>query len=217
MNPVIRRSGIPAGLVLILLAAGCSSGEAGGGATSAGTLPAPSVALETYTGDGFEMLLPAGWLVATPDDADFGALLEGSGGAFAPSSAEALEQQVATLFRQGGRLFAFDIVNARPDFVDNINIISMPAGGFEAARIESVTVEQLRNRLGATAVESAIRAVPAGEAVIISYRLPAPASEGVSVTLLTETGHWALTLTMQELGSMRYDFVTMIESFRELP
>ena len=148
VNIGIRRRSTLAGLVLLLVATACSDDD-GGAATSADTArPAPSVATETYQGEGFEMLLPAGWLVATPG-LDIGALLEESGEIFSPSGAEAFERQVTNLFRQGGRLFAFDPASAHPDFIDNINIISMPAGGSDAARIESVTVQELENRLGA--------------------------------------------------------------------
>jgi len=208
----------------ILVASGCSGEGLSGAPTSAPTNPssAPtissshSVELEVYAGDGFEMLLPSKWTVVTPSEMDFGSMLEGSGEIL---DSEALEQQVTAVFRQGGRLFAFDVLNAHPDpgFVDNINIMELPLPGLSVKAGKSIIVQQFEDVLGARVIESEIRTVPAGEAVVVYYRLPNPGNEGISVALLTESTQWVITLSAMDVGPLEADFEAMIDSFRQTP
>jgi hypothetical protein len=147
---------------------------------------------------------------------DFGSMLEGSGEIL---DSEALEQQVTAVFRQGGRLFAFDVLNAHPDsgFVDNINIMELPLPGLSVKAGERIIVQQFEDVLGARDIESEIRTVPAGEAVVVYYRLPNPGNEGISVALLTESTQWVITLSAMDIGPIEADFEAMIDSFRQIP
>lgn len=201
-------------VVIPLALSGCSG--ASGAVTPTADVPhsSPSGALQTYAGDGFEMLLPTDWTVLTPDDKGFGTLLEGMDGFL---DSDALEQQVRTMFQQGGRLVALDLLHAHPGFVDNIVILRLPLPGLTATAVESVTVQQFADLLGATEIESEIRAVPAGEAVVVYYTLPSVGSEGISVTLLTTSAQWAISLSAIDVGPLEGDFATMIDSFSERP
>ena len=165
-----------------------------------------------FDGDGFSMLLPTKWTVVTASEMDFEELLER-----APDAVDSEEfvQQVTAMFEQGGKIFAFDFLGSGPAFVDNINVLELPLPGLTAEGVESVTIQQFEDYLGATVLSSEIRTVPAGEAVVIWYRIPSTGSEGISVTLLTDTTQWAITLSATDVDALADTFDTIVESFRE--
>jgi hypothetical protein len=199
--------------VLLIAVAGCSDDESGSSSLP-GSSPADSapLELEDYRGDGFSMLLPAGWTIVTAADVDFATLFADAGD-FADS--EALARQVAAAFEQGGKLFAIDLSTAASGFPTNINIIELPLPALTIAEVQAVTVQQFEDLLGATEISSEIRRLPAGEAVIVSYRMPAYGNQGIGVTLLTEANQWVITLSALDLAPLSDAFRSMIESFRE--
>lgn len=170
--------------------------------------------LMLHQGEGFSILMPEGWTIVATADMD----LEELFGAVASTvDSEALARQVLDMFDRGGKLFAFDFEGSSGQFVDNINIITAPRPPATAEELEAATLDQMRLVLGATNLESEIVAVPAGEAVIIRYRLPSQATDGISATIITPTSHWAITLSAGDTGPMDATFMAMIESFRETP
>jgi hypothetical protein len=200
-------------LALVVIAvASCSDGS--GSASPTGSPPADSapLELETYQGDGFSMLLPAGWTIVTAGDVDFTTLFADAGD-FADS--EALAQQVSAAFEQGGKLFAIDLSTAASGFATNINVIELPLPALTIAEVEAVTVQQFEDLVGATEVSSEVRRLPAGEAAVVSYRMPAYGNQGIGVTLLTESTQWVITLSALDLSPLSDAFWSMIESFRE--
>ena len=211
--PRLLRSRLLLLAVLVIAVASCSDDDSGS-SSSPGSSPADSapLELETYQGDGFSMLLPAGWTIVTAADVDFTTLFEDAGD-FADS--EALVQQVTAAFEQGGKLFAIDLSTAASGFATTINIIELPLPALTIAEVEAVTVQQFEDLVGASDVSSEIRTLPAGEAAVVSYRMPAYGNQGIGVTLLTESTQWVITLSALDLSPLSDAFWTMIESFRE--
>lgn len=192
-------------LLLALLLAATSCSDDGSGSTT-------SLELAAYQGDGFSMLLPAGWTIVTGADVDFATLFEDAGD-FAHS--EALAQQVTAAFERGGKLFAIDLSTAASGFATNLNIIELPLPALGITEVERVTVQQFEDLVGATDVSSEIRSLPAGEAAIVRYRMPGDTSRGISVTLLTQSTQWVITVSARDVDPLSDGFTSMIESFRE--
>jgi hypothetical protein len=76
-------------------------------------------------------------------------------------------------------------------------------------------VQQFEDLVGAGEVSSEIARLPAGEAVLVSYRMPAYGNQGIGATLLTETTQWVITLSALDLSPLSEAFWSMIDSFRE--
>jgi hypothetical protein len=199
--------------VLVITVASCSD-DGSGSSSSPDSSPADSapLELEMYQGDGFSMLLPAGWTIVTAADVNFTTLFEDAGD-FADS--EALARQVTAAFERGGKLFAIDLSTAGSGFATNLNIIELPLPALAIAEVEAVTVQQFEDLVGAGEVSSEIARLPAGEAVVVSYRMPAYGNQGIGATLLTETTQWVITLSALDLSPLSEAFWSMIDSFRE--
>jgi hypothetical protein len=208
---------------LIVLIAACSGGVAATTTTSrAPTSAVDSFQLEPYSGEGFEILLPSRWTVVGADDITSGGLAalieEGMSGMDLPAGmdSDAFADQIAALFAQGGKLFALDVIGSSPGFVDNINIIMLPLPGLTAEGVLAVTVQQFEDVFGATVTSSEVEQLPAGEAAVVRYRGFTPVIEGISVTILTDTQQWAITLSASDADRLDAMFVAMLESFREV-
>jgi hypothetical protein len=178
------------------------------GPTATTTLPSD---LEIYDGDGFSVLLPAGWTILDADDVSVDQLLEDVADMLEAGMVDA----IGAMFEQGGRIIAFDFENADPSFVTNINILEAPLPPFPIETVESVTAEQLQSVLGATIVDSGIRTTAAGEVVIVRYSSPETDTEGISATLLTESTQWAITLSARSVAPFATRFDAIVDSFTE--
>jgi hypothetical protein len=210
---------LPASITLVSITlaactlAACSPDGSGPSSEPDGANGAPAgIELEQYRGDGFSLLLPVSWTIVTPEDLDFATLFADAGD-FAGSAA--LEQQVGAAFTQGGKLFAIDFSTAASGFVTSLSLIALPLPALTAAEVEAVTVQQLEDLLQAADVSSEIRSLPAGEAVVVRYRMPGSGSRGIGATLLTADRQWVMTLSGLDLDPLEDAFWRMIESFRE--
>jgi len=204
-------------LTLLLVLAAC--GNDGTPATAPLPPGASALGLEAYAGDGFSMLLPESWVVVTADDLDVGAMLEFLPEGFDEALGPEMLEQIEGLFSQGGKLIAFDFSGPSLEFTDNLNIIEAPLPPVSIAVAESANVQYVKEVFGVTDIESEIRSLPAGEAFIIRYNLP-PAlgsTQGMVVNILTETKHWAFTLSAADVDRHLEVFEMMVESFREAP
>ena len=188
-------------LSALLIAASCSGDGSG-----------QSLELEVYQGEGFSMLLPAGWTIVTAADVDFATLFEDAGD-FAHT--EALAEQVTAAFERGGKLFAIDFSSAASGFATSLSIVELPLPALSITAVETVTVQQFEDLLGATDITSEVRNLPAGEAAIVRYRMPASTNQGIAVTLLTPSTQWVITLSALDVGPLSDGFGRMITSFRE--
>jgi len=208
-------------LLVSVIAAGC--GDDATTTTSAGSsVVVDSFDLELYAGEGFEILLPSRWTVVGADDISSGGLAalieEGMAGMDLPAGmdSDAFAGQIATLFEQGGKLFALDVVGSSPEFVDNINIVMLPLPGLTIERLLAVTVQQFEDVFGATVTSSEVERLPAGEAALVRYHGFTPLIEGISVTILTATQQWAITLSASDADRLDAMFAAMLDSFREV-
>jgi len=211
---------------LLIVTVGPLAACSGDDAATTTTSQAPSSAvdsfeLELYAGEGFEILLPSRWTVVGADDISSGGLAalieEGMAGMDLPAGmdSDAFAGQIATLFEQGGKLFALDVVGSSPEFVDNINIVMLPLPGLTIERLLAVTVQQFEDVFGATVTSSEVERLPAGEAALVRYHGFTPVIEGISVTILTATQQWAITLSASDADRLDAMFAAMLDSFRE--
>lgn len=211
-------------LLVSVIAAGCGDDDAASTTTTSQTpaVVVDSVELELYAGEGFEILLPARWTIIGASDLSAGGLAavieEGMSGMDLPEGmdAGAFADQIAALFAQGGKLFALDVIGSSPGFVDNINIVALPLPGLTIEGLLAVTVQQFEDIFGATVTSSAVEQLPAGEAAVVRYRGFTPLIEGVSVTILTDTQQWAITLSATDADRLDAVFAAMLDSFREV-
>lgn len=213
----MSRRALGIGVVSLLLAVTAACSSDGGDSSSSSSDPvgdpgsfSSGPVLEPYEGDGFSMDLPVNWTILSIDDMDFDVLAEQN---IVGLDAQIMDQAGA-LFEQGGKLFALDFTN--PMFASNISILEFPRPPFAIDVLETLNVEQMKT-VGATDIESSIRSHPAGDAIVIRYRIPAVNSEGVFVLLLTDGAQWAITLSALDVGPLEAAFDQMIESFREVP
>lgn len=208
---------------LLILVFACSGDDAASTTNSQGPSGVvDSFELELYAGEGFEILLPSRWTVVGADDLSSGGLTalieEGMSGMDLPDGmdADAFADQIATLFAQGGKLFALDAIGSSPGFVDNVNIVALPLPGLTIEGLLAVTVQQFEDIFGATVTSSEVEQLPAGEAAVVRYRGFTPVIEGISVTILTDTQQWAITLSATDADRLDAVFAAMLDSFREV-
>ena len=206
-------------LLVTGLVAGCGgeegSEEAAGASetTAAVAAPVDLAGHDIWVGDGFSIAVPSGWTPFGPEDLDFGELFEA---AEEEVDLGILEGQLAAVFEQGGLLMAFDFENARPEFVDNLNILRTVASPLTASGLNRISVEQYE-QFGATNVESEVITVPAGEGALITYTLPQFGNDGFSLTVLGEEYDWTITISVRDAQAMAIDPDVIFDSFRILP
>ena len=177
--------------------------------TTALTADVP-VGFTLHDGDGFSMLLPEDWTMVTPDNAS--ALLEV---ALEGTLFSDMEDQILGGFAQAGVLWVFDFLGASADFADNINILKLPPLAIRGSELEQQALQDFE-LVGIVVIESEIRDVPAGEALVVRIREPALGNEGISYTILTDEQQWVITLSAADVDPLQSDFSMMIESFREV-
>lgn len=135
--------------------------------------------------NGFAVTLPDGWLRLDLTAEDREAILGAGAEALSPEARALLEGQIQSLVSSGLTFFAIDQVNATPEFVPNVNIISSPTGGMSLDLLAQATVGQLKVAFPTMEGELLQETVslPSGDATHLSYTLPAGA--GVGATPLT--------------------------------
>ncbi len=165
-----------------------------------------------YEGDGFEMLMPDGWLVAGFGDIELQGILD----ELAASGLDEMLPAIQQTFAQGGKLFAFDFDNSALEFTNNINILRLDKPPVGAQALVSLAEKDI-GRLGAKDIEGRVEWLPAGETVIVSYRLPPElgGGEGLSYSILTGSAQWVITYTALQLAPFQASFELMMDSFRE--
>ncbi|MGH9041987.1 MAG: hypothetical protein ACRDZ3_17345 [Acidimicrobiia bacterium] len=167
------RLGLPA-LVLVLLVAGCSSGdeepdEASGApssTTTAATGPTSStgpVALRVVDlrAEGFTIEVPEPWKDVVIDAAALQRLTESGGGALD----QAIAAQIRVLAQRNGKLFAYDDAKR----TTNLNVLKIPS-------TSGATIEQLTEGLTAQLTEQKLRDVKVERVTLPGDRPGAKAS-----------------------------------------
>lgn len=213
-----------AGIAVVLLTAGCAADKPvspldGGVAISVVTQPPPEIRVPTgyelYDGttEGFQLVLPTGWTTFGPDDLDYGEFFEG---AEDEVDLGGLEQELASGFDQGGVLMAFDFENSPPEFVDNANVLRVPATPLSPSGYAKVITQQFEG-FGATDVVAEVVTVPAGEAVRLTYELPQFGNVGYSLTVPGDEWDWAITISVSDPKTMTVNPDAVFDSFRVVP
>ena len=180
--------------------------------TTSTRAPAAPVGFYAYNGDGFSMFMPEDWEIAARGDVELQAILR----ELADSGLGDVIPGIEAAFSQGGRLFAFDFAESTLEFTNNINVLRLDPPGVSAQSLVSLAEKDI-GRLGGKNVEGRSEWLPAGEAVIVTYTLPADlgGGEGLSYTVLTNDSQWVVTYTALEVEPFRASFEMMMDSFRE--
>jgi hypothetical protein len=94
--------------------------------------------------------------------------------------------------------------------------VVLPLPGLTIEGLLAVTVQQFEDVFGATVTSSEVERLPAGEATLVRYHGFTPVIEGISVTILTATQQWAITLSASDADRLDAMFAAMLDSFREV-
>lgn len=162
--------------------------------------------------DGFEIALPDDWTIFGQADIDVDQLMSGVDG----SSFADIQDQITSLFEQGGVLMAFDFERGSAEFVDNINILRTPPTPLTASGLAKLAAEQFES-FGAINISTEVQVLPAGETAVVRYQLPEFGSAGISYTIVADERNWSITISARDLESMSIDPEIVANSFRLLP
>jgi hypothetical protein len=221
---------------LALLAAACSSGEEPAASTTtvaattstatpttpapttrapaASTTAAPAVSPPGFTryesdAEGFAIDVPDGWIVLTADEFDIGEFVEDPD----PSGLDPeLLAMVGDAFESGGVLWMFDEATLLDDFATNVNVLRIDKPGGLTARLFAAAAPSQIEFAGGVDVEVEVVALPAGDAVLTSYAVPAFDSEGIQYAVIGSNDIWVVTLSAPTVAGYSAVFSQIAES-----
>ncbi len=182
------------------------------GDSATGTLvvePGDAAGFTTVRGEGFSIAIPADWLILDKETFD-------AGGAFAEVEASGLPvtaDQLVAIFEQGGMLFALDVADAHPEFVDNINVLRLPPLGVSVDGMADL----VRSELAASGIpldRSGVAQLPAGDSFFYEFGLPALGTEHITYAFAQGDYSWQVTLSALDVAPRRGVFERIMDSLR---
>ena len=164
--------------------------------------------LTAFVGTGFALLIPEGWTAFAGDDVSIDDLLANIEG----TPFESASDQVRAVFGQGGHLVAMDLSDEGAGFFDNLNVLELEDDNELDQAFLDMTVAQF-DSFGATDVDARIENHAMGDALRLSYTLPAQNIGGFSATVFTGAAQWSITLSASDAEQYREPFEAIVQSF----
>jgi len=163
--------------------------------------------LHTDAAGGFSILLPDGWQVITPDDADIDDIVDSLGG----TEFAAMGDQIRAAFESGGKLFAFSTTSVDPNFVDNINVLVTEAPPVPPSAAVDATARSFEE-LGAVDVAVELVELQPGPAVRVEYTLPSLGIQGLAYGVRIGKVDWNITLSASDMRLIDFDMEQIANS-----
>jgi hypothetical protein len=174
--------------------------------------PSPSTALARtgridVASAGYALTLPANWFRIDLSKDDLDAFAKSGSSAISEQAGAALTKQIAQLAANRISLFALRFADKKALLGTNINVLTLPSGGFDLDTLEQLNLGQYASIFGKDVVITHQRvALPAGDAVRFSYTIKSSAASG-SQTLgyiqhLVISGDLQLILTCTAPGGI---------------
>ena len=174
-----------------------------GASASTSTSGLPRTGRIEVTSAGYAVTLPANWFRIDFSKEDVEAFSKAGSGNLGPGVSDQLAAQVASLAAANISLYAFRFADADAVIGTNLNIIVLPSLGLDLATLETLNVQQLQQLVGKDVKIAHTRVtLPAGEALRLSYSIPAGGQPVQLIQHLVIGGDKQLIMTCTAPGSI---------------
>jgi hypothetical protein len=183
----------------------------------------PTTGRIEVTDRGYAVTLPENWFRIDLDDEGIEAIMNAGVGELPDAFGPSLKSQMQQMLANGVSILAYRFADADAPAGTNINVLTLPAGGYSLEAITELNVAQLKQILGPDEeITATPLTLPAGEAVRLEYETAfgsnTPPSSLIQYLVLGNGDQLFLSCTVpQTTGNIDDECRAVAESIEFLP